>query len=100
MGKDTVLKGTLGLYGEGVVKSLLDELSGQGYHLYIDRFFMSPSLADELFGLQTNTCGTVLSTMHDAKLLDTGKKDRKTSNPLMKPEYVVEYPTKIWEGYT
>ncbi|KAF8786052.1 PiggyBac transposable element-derived protein like [Argiope bruennichi] len=59
-GKDTVLKETLGLYGERVVKSLLEELSGQGYHLYIDRFFMSPSLADELFGLQTNTCGTVM----------------------------------------
>ncbi|XP_055924618.1 piggyBac transposable element-derived protein 4-like [Argiope bruennichi] len=132
-GKDTVLKETLGLYGERVVKSLLEELSGQGYHLYIDRFFMSPSLADELFGLQTNTCGTVMrrrkgmpenfpppkmkigemlvlqkknmnltafkdrrevlviSTMHDAKLLDTGKKDRATSNPIMKPECIVEY---------
>nr|XP_042903779.1 piggyBac transposable element-derived protein 4-like [Parasteatoda tepidariorum] len=132
-GKDTMLKENLGLYGERVVKSLLEELASQGYHLYIDRFFMSPSLADELFGLQTNTCGTVMgrrkgmpenfpppkmkigemlvlqkknmnltafkdrrevlviSTMHDAKLLDTGKKDHATSNPIMKPECIIEY---------
>ncbi|GFX74166.1 uncharacterized protein TNCV_2911991 [Trichonephila clavipes] len=58
--KITELSETSGLYGERVVKSLLEELSGQGYHLYIYRFFMSLTLADEPFRLQTNSHGTVM----------------------------------------
>ncbi|GFT37273.1 piggyBac transposable element-derived protein 4 [Nephila pilipes] len=132
-GKETELKETSGLLRERVVKSLLEDLSGQGYHLYIDDLFVSPSLVEELFRLGTNTCGTVMkrregmpanfpppnmklgemlvlqkmnlnliafkdrrelliiSTMHDSNKCDTGKKERLTGNPIMKPKCVVDY---------
>lgn len=59
-GKETEMLSTQGLYGERIVKSLLSDLTGKGHNLYLDRFFTSPSLAQELHCLKTNICGTVM----------------------------------------
>lgn len=58
-GKETELVCTTGLYGERVVKTLLSNLQNLGYNLYLDRFFTSPNLAQELRHVETNVCGTV-----------------------------------------
>lgn len=59
-GKDTQILETGDLYGERVVKTLLGELAGKGYHLYLDRFFVSPQLAEHLLDKKTMICGTVM----------------------------------------
>ncbi|XP_054711133.1 piggyBac transposable element-derived protein 4-like [Uloborus diversus] len=111
-GKDTGIIQTAGLYGERVVKTLLSDLLGKGYNLYLDRFFVSPNLASYLHENNTNMCGTVmrnrkgmpkiipddkkktvlmLSTAHDNVIVSVGKKDRKTGEDISKPLCVVEY---------
>ena len=45
--------------GYGVVYSLLKHFLDQGFSLYIDNFYTSPALANDLFSHKTNTIGTL-----------------------------------------
>lgn len=58
-GKDTEMSEITDLYGERAVKTLMSDLFGKGYNLYLDWFFASPHLASHLLSNATNACGTV-----------------------------------------
>lgn len=58
-GKDTEMSERIGLYGERAEKSLMSDLLGKGYNLYLDRFFVSPDLVVYLLSNATNICETV-----------------------------------------
>lgn len=84
------MMGNDGSYGEKVVKTLMTDLSGQGYNLYLDRFFNSPSLAGYLNSVKTNVCGTVLKTRKGMpKELErtTNKVEKRRSGCNAKREY-------------
>lgn len=119
---------------ENVVIALMDGYLHEGYNLFVDNWYTSPTLFKYLLDNQTNAVGTVrsnrkcmpkeisqaklkvgetiemscnnllamkwhdkrdvclLSTMHaTANLTDSGKKNRKTNEPKLKPECVISY---------
>ena len=45
--------------GYDVVFDLLKDFLDQGYSLYVDNFYTSPALANDLFSSKTNTTGTL-----------------------------------------
>ena len=59
-GKDTQIGGTetFGVSG-AVVLELLEQYLGRGHTLYIDNWYTSPLLAEELLKYDTGVCGTV-----------------------------------------
>ena len=71
--------------GSFVVKRLLNNLTGKGHHLYMDRFYSSPSLFTELIDLGTGACGTVNPNAKrmplEFKSKTLAKSMKKTSNP-------------------
>lgn len=58
-GKDAQAKESAGNYVERIIKTLLEDRIEKGYNLYVDRFFTSPTLAEQLTSLGVNLCGTV-----------------------------------------
>ncbi|EEC08445.1 conserved hypothetical protein, partial [Ixodes scapularis] len=49
----------------GLVDKVLSSVQGTGFHLYIDRYYTSPQLAEELLKLGITTTGTVMTTRKD-----------------------------------
>ena len=72
-----------------VVLQLSEPLMGQGYNMYMDNWFSSPTLFGELHRQQTNVCGTVRLIRKDMPKdmnvrLKNGEIDRRTDgNGLM-----------------
>lgn len=126
-----------------VVLGLLHEadLLNRQHHIYMDNYYTSPELFEELYAKDTYACGTVrknrkglpqavtgaklkknsgeavfrrnttnqllclkwcdkrnvlmLSSIHDANMVDTGKVDRETGHIIEKPECIYEYIKKM-----
>ena len=118
-----------------VVMRLMDPFLNQGYKLYLDNFYTSPTLFMDLWRKKTGACGTlrlvrkgvdiamkqkkivknkgdskimnngtinhvkfmdrkevnIITTFHTAEIVDTGKLDKKTKEPIMKYAAVHDY---------
>lgn len=72
-GKDTELQGE-GPCGQRVVMTLLEKLKDKGYKLFLDRWFTSISLAEELMKVKTNVAGTIKRKSKNLPKVLTGKK--------------------------
>lgn len=126
-----------------VVIGLLSEadLLNRQHHVYMDNYYTSPELFEELYAKDTYACGTIrknrkglpnavinatlpkksgeavfrrntithllcvkwcdkrnvlmLSSIHDANMVDTGKVNRETGQIIEKPECIYEYIKKM-----
>lgn len=75
----------IGISGS-VVKDLLGDLGGQGRSMYIDNWYTSPLLCNQLVENKTNVCGTVRS---NRKFMPTVK----TNNLKLGEMLVMHTPT-------
>ena len=113
------------------------DLLHKGYHCYMDNYYSSPELFQELYDAETYACGTVwknkkglliavssaklnkgesafrrndallalkwadkhaiyiITTIHDAKMVDTGKRHINSNERIFKPEPAVQYISKM-----
>lgn len=119
---------------KNTVMELLTHFCGKWHHLYMDNYYNSVELAENLFTKKIRVCGTVrqnrgfpeklkhsklnvfetryqrkgevlaqlwrasktkmirmISTIHNANLIDTQKRCRKTNRTIQKPESVLDY---------
>ena len=116
------------------------DLLHKGHHCYMDNYYSSPELFQELYFTDTYACGTVwksrkglpiavsstklkkgesvfrrnnallalkwadkctvymITTIHDAKMVDTGKRHFNSNERIFKPEPVVQYISKMGGG--
>ena len=113
------------------------DLLHKGHHCYMDNYYSSPELFQELYDAETYACGTVqknrkglpiavssaklkegesvfrrndallalkwadkhaiymITTIHDANMVDTGRRHFNSNERIFKPEPVVQYISKM-----